>query len=124
MNKQLIRKILIRDMLIATILGTYTIVVIHTNWGIPCVIHLITGLQCPGCGISRMLLSMLHGDFYAAFSFHPFLFVTWPVLLYLILKTDYLYVTGQSVQFKKADTVLACLYIIALVLFSVVRNLL
>ena len=41
---------------------------------IPCVFHLITGLNCPGCGTTRMVLAFLRFDFKAAFSFQPVLF--------------------------------------------------
>lgn len=123
MNKNLIRKIMIRDIVIVAILVTYGIFVNLFHRGIPCIINYFTGLQCPGCGISRMLLSMLHGDFHAAFSFHPFLFTTWPVIVYLILKTDYHYICGCGMHLGKIDTVIASLYIIALMFFTIVRNL-
>lgn len=42
---------------------------------LPCIIHKTTGLYCPGCGISRMLLSLLSLDFYQAFRYNPFLFI-------------------------------------------------
>ena len=46
-----------------------------TGLKIPCLYLLTTGLQCPGCGITRMLLSLLCLDFAAAFSFNPVVFV-------------------------------------------------
>lgn len=123
MKTNLIRKLILRDILIAVILAAYGIFVSLFHRGIPCVINYFTGLQCPGCGISRMLLSMLHGNFHAAFSFHPFLFITWPFLAYLILKTDYHYIHGHGMRLGKIDTAIASLYIIALLLFTVARNL-
>ena len=39
--------------------------------GIPCVMNMHTGLLCPGCGTSRMLLSLLRGDFAGAWSYNP-----------------------------------------------------
>ncbi|MCH2198930.1 MAG: DUF2752 domain-containing protein [Flavobacteriales bacterium] len=32
------------------------------------------GIDCPGCGIQRSLLSMLKGDFFDAFIYYPGLF--------------------------------------------------
>lgn len=54
-----------------------------TGWGIPCPFHLITGLNCPGCGVSRMLLSLLRLDFAAAFRCNAGLFCLSPFLLAL-----------------------------------------
>ncbi len=37
-----------------------------------CPFHTVTGLPCPGCGLSRALLSLASGDWAAALRFHPF----------------------------------------------------
>ena len=51
---------------------------------IPCVFKEITGLDCPGCGMTRAVLAMLDGDFYQAFRFNMLVFVLAPIyLLYL-----------------------------------------
>ncbi len=39
--------------------------------GIGCPIHFITGINCPGCGMSRALFRVLQLDFAGAFLFHP-----------------------------------------------------
>ena len=44
----------------------------------PCVFHLLTGLECPGCGSTRALYHLLHGDVAGAFSLNPMLFVAVP----------------------------------------------
>ena len=37
----------------------------------PCPIKFVTGISCPGCGMSRAYLSVLTFDFKAAFYYHP-----------------------------------------------------
>ncbi len=37
-----------------------------------CPIHALTGYLCPGCGATRALAALLHGDFAAAFQFNAF----------------------------------------------------
>lgn len=69
MKKERIRRLLIRDSIVVAILAVYGSIVSLTHWSIPCIVYQLTGLQCPGCGISRMLLAILHGDFRAAFFF-------------------------------------------------------
>ncbi len=34
----------------------------------PCIFHEVTGLYCPGCGNTRALAALLHGDFAESFS--------------------------------------------------------
>ena len=47
-----------------------------TTWFYPpCVFNLLTGMLCPGCGGTRALHALLHGDVAAAFAFNPLLFV-------------------------------------------------
>ena len=41
----------------------------------PCPFNYLTGLQCPGCGGTRALHALLHGDIAGAFAFNPMLFV-------------------------------------------------
>ena len=43
-----------------------------------CVFHAMTGLQCPGCGTTRALHHLLHGDVTGAFRLNAMLFVAVP----------------------------------------------
>ena len=43
--------------------------------GIPCLCYEITGYYCPGCGITRLLFSLLKLDFYQAFRYNPLIFI-------------------------------------------------
>ena len=38
----------------------------------PCVLHSLTGLYCPGCGGTRAVAFLLHGDFLHSLVYHPF----------------------------------------------------
>ena len=38
----------------------------------PCVLHSLTGLYCPGCGGTRAVVFLLHGDFLHSLVYHPF----------------------------------------------------
>lgn len=44
-----------------------------------CIFHLLTGLWCPGCGLTRGLYAFLHGDYLAAARMNYLLFVVVPV---------------------------------------------
>jgi len=43
-----------------------------------CVFHDLTGLQCPGCGTTRALHHLLHGDVAGALRLNAMLFVVLP----------------------------------------------
>lgn len=44
-----------------------------------CAFRRVTGLPCPGCGMTRAWASLLRGDLYSAWKFHP-LFWSVPAL--------------------------------------------
>ena len=39
---------------------------------LPCIFHKLTGLYCPGCGGTRAVAFLLHGDFLHSLVYHPF----------------------------------------------------
>jgi hypothetical protein len=47
----------------------------------PCLFRALTGLQCPGCGSTRALHHLLHGEFARAFRYNPMLFAVGPFAL-------------------------------------------
>ena|GEM_PF-1020948 len=51
----------------------------------PCVFKAFTGLDCPGCGGTRMVWYLLHGDLLQAARFHLMALIAVPVLLYAYL---------------------------------------
>lgn len=51
-----------------------------------CLIHNLFGKECPGCGMTRALFSLLHFDFAAAWSYNPMVYIVAPLLLLLYLK--------------------------------------
>jgi len=53
--------------------------------GIPCPIKLLTGLSCPGCGLTRAWLCALQGDLAGALAYHPLFWVVAPVAIVMVL---------------------------------------
>lgn len=90
---------------------------------IPCVFHLITGFYCPGCGITRMIFSLIKFDFYQAFRYNPLIFIFIPFILiifidliikWLIGRKDYLYL--------KINNKMWLILVIITLLFGIIRN--
>jgi len=53
-----------------------------------CPFHQMTGLWCPGCGTTRALHQLLHGNLAAAFRFNLLSMSMLPVAGYLIVRGD------------------------------------
>lgn len=60
-----------------------------------CPFRMLTGLQCPGCGTTRALHQLLHGNVGAAFRLNPMLFVLMAVALCAVPSL----LRGQQPQF-------------------------
>lgn len=82
--------------------------------GIPlCPFKALTGLPCPGCGLTRAFSSLLHGQFAKAFTFHPFAFLLVPVAFWmaaqLVLPAGLR--DGQARWFRRHDRILRFSYL-------------
>jgi|SRR5215204_1886770 len=51
-----------------------------------CPFRFLTGLQCPGCGITRALHNLLHGHLMTAFTLNPLFVVALPFLIFVLLR--------------------------------------
>jgi hypothetical protein len=52
----------------------------------PCPLRALTGIYCPGCGSTRALFDLLHGDVAGALAMNPLLVVLLPLLLLMTLR--------------------------------------
>lgn len=98
---------------------------IYKTWGIaiPCFWHEITGLYCPGCGITRMLESIVLGDFYQAFRYNPLCFILIPLGVVLWLNSLYTKRTGQESWVNRIPGWVWGILIVVVILYGIVRNL-
>jgi uncharacterized protein DUF2752 len=63
-----------------------------------CPFRALTGFTCPGCGSTRGLHRLLHGDVVAAFQFNPLLVLSLPFLLYALLRYTNVVMRGLPVK--------------------------
>ncbi|MBP1754051.1 MAG: putative rane protein [Firmicutes bacterium] len=75
-----------RLLLLFAIASLYTVLsLLH----IGCPLKFLSGISCPGCGMTRAVFSVLHLDFASAWYYHP-LFMLAPVIVLLYLFDFYL----------------------------------
>ena len=85
--------------------------------GLPCPFHALTGLRCPGCGVTTLLLSLVRGDLAAAFWANPFLFLSAPFLLVLLWR----FLWKDTLPGRRWH-IAAWVYLASLVLWGIFRN--
>jgi len=56
-----------------------------------CPIYAVSGIPCPGCGMSRAYKSLLRFDIVSAFEYHPLFLIAAPTVLYIAHKNKLKY---------------------------------
>lgn len=120
MKKRLL-KVLIINTLIILLLISYYYLNKYFHIGIPCLFYKITSFKCPGCGITRMLFSILKLDFKSAFFYNPVVFILLPFIIFYIIYQEYIYITKQNNKLKIPNFIYY-LIIFVLIIFGILRN--
>ena len=91
-----------------------------TGLRLPCPFYTLTGLLCPGCGVTRMMIALARLDFAAAYAANQLLFITGPFILGLLVRDEYLWVkTGTR---PRAPQKFYIALLICFTVFTVWRN--
>lgn len=107
--------------LFLVLLGYYFWYINFPKLALKCIFYEITGLHCPGCGITRMLASFLRFDFVKGIKYNIFLGVTLPFIVGIIIYSCYLYIVDK--KSGKGFNIICYVYVVMLIVWSVVRNL-
>ena len=91
--------------------------------GIPCVFRSVTGLRCPGCGVTHMCLALLHGDLAGAFWENAAVLCLLPVLAGLLVHQSIRYVKQGTLRLLPWEEKLTWAMAAVLLLFVIARNL-
>lgn len=54
-----------------------------------CLIKNLTGHRCPGCGTTRAMAAILHGQFVRAYHYNRLIIVVFPLLSYIAFRNIY-----------------------------------
>ena len=85
-----------------------------TKFYFPCLFQKLTNFYCPGCGITRMILSILKFDFYQAFRYNPLVF-----LLFITFFPLKLLLRNVS---KKSKEYASYLLLFVVIFYGILRN--
>ena len=90
----------------------------------PCLFHMVTGLDCIGCGLTRSVHALVHGDFLSALS-HNLVMPFWLLLPAYALLGEWLRaVVGRPVlPILRDKRWLLILLLVSSIAFMILRNL-
>ena len=114
MNNKLKKFIIVCAIGIIAIIG---ISILHYyNIGIPCIFYKLTNLYCPGCGITRAIISLLKLDFYQAFRYNSLVIILLP---FLLIYNIYIWIFNGK---KKLPQYVWIILLILVILYGILRN--
>ena len=93
------------------------------GFGIPCVFHKITGLYCPGCGVTRMFSALSKLEIAEAFRSNSLVLILLPYGIFAYVRR-YLYVMikGEEYNYKNYHRYVRTVIVVLVVAFGIVRN--
>ncbi len=88
-----------------------------------CPLYRVTGILCPGCGLTRGFHALFHGDVLTALHFNALLPVYLFFFLYLFAALIFICVRGKGLKFPAFSPAMTWSFLIIALVFTVSRNL-
>lgn len=121
-EKERFNKLVVKICIVLAIGILYAVFVNLTGFGIPCIFHSITGLLCPGCGITRMFLALFRLDFVAAAKHNLFVLCLLPFAIALSICKTIEYVKKGSTDITTIEKAFYIIVFILCIVFTILRN--
>ena len=100
----------------------YILVFDLTGFGIPCIFRTVTGLLCPGCGMTHAMAAAFHGNFRQAMYYNALSLTLLPIILiYLVIKLIQYVIKGTD-TFKPLEIVFLTICLAVCLGYFLLRN--
>lgn len=87
---------------------------------IVCPIHYLFHIYCPGCGLTRMMISIFKLDFYQAFRYNPYVFILLNLFIIYLLYALIRYFITKKIPPINIKLIIGIVY--SLLIYMVLRN--
>jgi hypothetical protein len=88
-----------------------------------CPFHALTGLNCPGCGLTRGFHALFQGDVMTALHFNALLPVYLLLFLYLFVSLGLIFFRGRGLDLRRFSPRIIYGFLVLTLVFGVIRNL-
>ena len=109
-------------LLILLLLIIYIFIIKIFNIIIPCPINHFFHIDCPGCGLTRMFLSLLDGNIYSSFRYNMFMFLLLPIIFILFIDLIISIIIKKDSLIIKMPKYIYVVVLIFSLLFGIFRN--
>lgn len=87
-----------------------------------CPLYTITGLACPGCGLTRGFHALFHGDVITAIDFNALIPVWAVIFVWVLISLTLLAIRGRGLPMWPTNPKFMWAFLVVLVTFGVLRN--
>lgn len=124
-------KILLRDFLVINAVagimavGTFAMMLLQCFDIIPpmpCMVHDVLHIYCPGCGGTRALFAMLKGQFLKSLYYNPSILTGTLLVLYYEIGVIITLLKKNGKSYFYRNGIFVYLYVVFIVVFTIVRN--
>ena len=119
-----LKKVVLINVGLILLLFLYYKIYIKFNVGIPCLFKLITGYDCPGCGITRCLFSLINLDIKMAFNYNALVTILIVPFIIYYCYMNYCYIFGKNNNVKKYVNKISIVLLMVCFVYGILRNLL
>ena len=88
-----------------------------------CPLYYLTGIHCPGCGLTRGLHALFHGDVLTALDYNAMLPVYLFIFGYFFVSLIFIVVRGRGLSWKVFKPAAMYGFLTVALVFTVLRNL-
>lgn len=123
MTKQKCLWIILKEFAVIIILAfIYLAVFLSFEKGIPCWFNLMTGLKCPGCGMTHAIAQLWRGDIKGALEYNALCFSVLPITCLYVMYRAVRYVNSGEEGFHIWEYLLLVVLLTVSIGYSVARN--
>ena len=110
--------------LLVSVFSLLGLAYLNFGFGIPCPLHAVTGLYCPGCGMFRASISLLRWDVWQAIRYNALSVILLPLLFISIVRENTRYIRAtRPAPVGRLEMIIIVGVASASVLYAIARNL-
>jgi hypothetical protein len=100
----------------------YWVTPTDSSWYPRCMLHSWTGLNCPGCGTTRAVHALLHGNLRQALAYNALFIVFLPLFLALAVRVWWAAVRARPVAGPSMPSWAIRAFLVLVLAFGILRN--